>query len=97
MDEVMEMDFKNYVQSNKQKKSQGGSGRYEQEVPMNDIEGEIRRYENMSRNDMMDELRRAKQSGSLNEQSLRQFIDAMGGNLTEQQRRNIINLVNSLK
>lgn len=91
------MDFKNYVQSNKQKKSQGGSVQYEQDIPLNDIEGQIHQYENMSRNDMMDELRRAKQSGSLNEQSLKQFLDAMGGNLTEQQRRNIISLVNSLK
>ncbi len=91
------MDFKNFVQSGKQKKNQGGSGQYEQNAPMNDVEGEIRRYENMSRGDMMDELRRAKASGSLNEQSLRQFLDAMGGNLTEQQRRNIISLVNNLK
>ena len=91
------MDFKNYVQSNRQKKSQGGAGQYEQNIPLNDVEGQIHQYENMSRDDMMDELRRAKASGSLNEQSLRQFLDAMGGNLTEQQRRNIISLVNSLK
>ena len=91
------MDFKNYVQSNRQKKSQGGGGQYEQNIPLNDVEGQIHQYENMSRDDMMDELRRAKASGYLNEQSLRQFLDAMGGNLTEQQRRNIISLVNSLK
>jgi uncharacterized protein YneF (UPF0154 family) len=97
MGEVMEMDFKNYVQSNKQKQSQGRGGQYEQDVPMNDVEGQIHRYESLSKNDMMDELRRAKQSGSLNDQSLRQFMDAMGNNLTEQQRRNIINLVNGLK
>ena len=91
------MDFKNFVQSGKKNKNQGGSGQYEQNIPMEGMEGEMRRYENMSKGDMMDELRRAKASGSLNEQSLRQFLDAMGGNLTEQQRRNIISLVNGLK
>ena len=91
------MDFKNYVQTNKQKKNQNPeSGQYS-DIPMNDVEAQIRQYDNMSRNDMMNELRKAKQSGSLNDQTLRQFMDAMGNNLTQEQRRNIINLVNSLK
>jgi len=91
------MDFKNYIQSSRKKNSQGGGGQYEQNIPMDDVEEQARRYENLSKNDMMDELKRAKASGSLNEQTLRQFLDAMGGNLTEQQRRNIISLVNNLK
>jgi uncharacterized protein YneF (UPF0154 family) len=93
----MKMDFKNYIQSSRKKNSQGGGGQYEQNIPMDDVEEQARRYENLSKNDMMDELKRAKASGSLNEQTLRQFLDAMGGNLTEQQRRNIISLVNNLK
>ena len=91
------MDFKNYVQSNKQKKNQSPAADQMNDIPMNDVEAQIRQYENMSRNDMMSELRKAKQSGSLNDQSLRQFMDAMGNNLTQEQRRSIINLVNSLK
>lgn len=91
------MDFKNYVQSNKQKKNQGSDSGSFNNIPMNDVEAQIQQYENMSRNDMMNELRKAKQSGSLNDQSLRQFLDAMGNNLTQEQRRNIINLVNNLK
>jgi uncharacterized protein YneF (UPF0154 family) len=90
------MDFKNYVQSNKQKKNQNNGGSFN-DIPMNDVESQIKQYENMNKNDMMDELRKAKQSGSLNDQTLRQFLDAMGNNLTQEQRRNIINLVNSLK
>lgn len=91
------MDFKNYVQSNKQTKNQSPEAGPFNDIPMNDIEGQIRQYENMNKNDMMSELRKAKQSGSLNEQSLRQFLDAMGNNLTQEQRRNIMNLVNNLK
>lgn len=91
------MDFKNYVQSNKQKKNHNSGAGPFNDIPMSDMEGQVRQYENMNKNDMMNELLKAKQSGSLNEQSLRQFLDAMGNNLTQEQRRNIINLVNSLK
>lgn len=89
------MDFKEYV-SGKQNghKQQGGPG--QGNIPLNDLEGQIKQYQNMSRDDMMSELKRAKQSGSLNEQSLRAFMDSLGGNLTEQQRRSILNLVNNL-
>lgn len=89
------MDFKDYV-SGKQNgnKQQGGQG--QGNIPFNDLEGQIRQYQNMSKDDMMNELRRAKQSGSLNDQSLRAFMDALGGNLTEQQKRNILNMVNNL-
>ena len=95
--EVRKMDFKNYVNSKQKKGQNSGGGPYRDNIPMSDVEGQIKNYENMSKGDMMDELRRAKQSGSLNEQSLRQFLDAMGNNLTEQQRRNIYNMVNNLK
>lgn len=87
------MDFKEYV-SGKQKRGgrQGGS----QGGMMGDLENQVQQVQGMSKEDMMSELRRAKQSGSLNEQSLRAFMDAMGSNLTEQQRRTILNLVNNL-
>jgi hypothetical protein len=60
------------------------------------IENQIRQVQGMSMDDMMGELRKAKQSGSLNDGSLRQLLDMMGSTLTEQQRRNILNLVNNL-
>ncbi len=63
---------------------------------MGDIENQLRQAQGMSRDDMMNELRKAKQSGSLNDQSLRQLLDMLGTNLTEQQRRNILSMVNNL-
>ena len=89
------MDFKDFVKSNKKNKS-AGEGSQMGGVPMNDIEGQIRQYENMSKGDMMDELRRAKQSGQMNEQSLRNFLDMMGNNISEQQKNQIINMVRNL-
>lgn len=103
------MDFKEYVSGKPQEPGQQQqTGQNTGGMPnmgnmnmgnmsnIGDLENQMRQVQGMNKDDMMNELRRAKQSGSLNDKSLRQVLDMMGGNLTEQQKRNILNMVNNL-
>lgn len=103
------MDFKEYVSGKpNQGQNQQQAGPNTGGIPnmgnmnmgnmpnMGDLENQVRQVQGMSKDDMMSELRRAKQSGSLNDKSLRQLLDMLGGNMTEQQKRNILNMVNNL-
>jgi uncharacterized protein YneF (UPF0154 family) len=90
------MDFKDYVSGKQNQGHNQQAGPNFGNMPIGNLEDQVKQVQGMSKDDMMSELRRAKQSGSLNENSLRGFLDSMGANLTEQQRRNILNLVNNL-
>ena len=62
-----------------------------------DIEKTVDDYSKKSEDELFSELKSAKESGAINENSVNEFMQRFGSFLTKEQRKNAENLLKNLK